>query len=142
MSDTPEPIEREIRIAARPEIVFGYFTDPEKMVRWKGTEASLDPTPGGLFRVRIGDGVVIEGRYLEIVPYQRVVFAWGWQQNTPQRPPDSSTVTITLSEEGGGTLVRLRHQGLPAALRSETALGWDHFLPRLVAAAERESSPR
>lgn len=142
MSDTPEPIEREIRIAARPETVFGYFTDPEKMVRWKGTEASLDPRPGGLFRVRISDGVVIEGRYLEIVPYQRVVFAWGWQQSTPQRPPDSSTVTITLSEEGGGTLVRLRHQGLPAALRTETALGWGHFLPRLVAAAEREPSPR
>ena len=32
-------VEREVRIAARPEIVFGFFTDPATMIRWKGTDA-------------------------------------------------------------------------------------------------------
>src|SRR5213080_2708377 len=43
--------EHELRIAARPETVFGYFTDPEKMVQWMGAEATLDPRPGGVCRI-------------------------------------------------------------------------------------------
>ena len=35
-------IEREIRVEARPETVFAFFTDPEKYVRWKGRHAQLD----------------------------------------------------------------------------------------------------
>lgn len=27
---------REIRVNARPETVFAYFTDPAKMMKWKG----------------------------------------------------------------------------------------------------------
>jgi hypothetical protein len=46
-------------------------------------------------------------------------------------------VEITLTPEGAGTLVRLRHFGLPSeALRRQHAEGWDFFLPRLGAAVE------
>ncbi len=40
-------LERVVRIAARPETVFSYFTDPKKMTLWKGISAQLDPQPGG-----------------------------------------------------------------------------------------------
>ena len=56
--DQPEVatvVEREVRIAARPETVFEFFTDPDKMVLWKGREADLDPQPGGIYRVEMGD---------------------------------------------------------------------------------------
>ena len=43
--------ELEVRIQAPPETVFEFFVDPEKMTRWKGTEAELDPRPGGRYRV-------------------------------------------------------------------------------------------
>ena len=43
----PDAGELEVRIQARPETVFEFFVDPEKMRRWKGTEAELDPRPGG-----------------------------------------------------------------------------------------------
>ena len=33
----PETGELEVRIQARPETVFEFFTDPEKMRRWKGS---------------------------------------------------------------------------------------------------------
>ena len=59
--DQPEVatvVEREVRIAARPETVFEFFTDPEKMVLWKGRQASLDPRPGGIYRVEMGDQIV------------------------------------------------------------------------------------
>jgi len=38
-------IEREIRIAARPETVFAFWTDPGKMARWMGRDVRLDPRP-------------------------------------------------------------------------------------------------
>ena len=35
----PETGELEVRIRARPETVFEFFTDPEKMRRWKGSSS-------------------------------------------------------------------------------------------------------
>ncbi len=40
-----DAVEKEVRIAARPETIFPFFTDPEQMVRWKGTSATRDPRP-------------------------------------------------------------------------------------------------
>jgi uncharacterized protein YbjT (DUF2867 family) len=50
VADHP-PIEREIRIAATPETVFAFLTDPEKIVQWWGQAAMIDPQPGGVFRI-------------------------------------------------------------------------------------------
>ena len=55
-------IEREIRIAAPPDVIFGFFTDPEKMIRWKGTTAELDPRPGGIYRVNVTGREITEAR--------------------------------------------------------------------------------
>jgi uncharacterized protein YndB with AHSA1/START domain len=49
-----DAVEHEIRIAARPETVFSYFTDPSKMVEWFGVEAMLDPRPSGICRITFG----------------------------------------------------------------------------------------
>jgi uncharacterized protein YndB with AHSA1/START domain len=83
-------VEREIRIAARPETVFDFFVDPEKMVRWKGRRAELDPRPGGVYRVDINDQAIARGEYVEIDAPNRVVFTWGWEGNGIPVPPGSS----------------------------------------------------
>jgi uncharacterized protein YndB with AHSA1/START domain len=135
-------LEREIRIAARPETVFAFFTDPVKLIQWKGIKATLDPRPGGIYRVDINGRDVARGEYLEITPYSRVVFTWGWEGEGSPLPPGASTVEISLIAEGEGTVVRLRHLGLPDDQRAVHAEGWDHFLPRLIASAEgRDPGP-
>ena len=96
--------------------------------------------PGGVYRVDIDGRNVAHGEYLEIVPYSRVVFTWGWEGDDSPLPPGSSTVEITLVADGDGTIVRLRHLGLPAEAQASHAEGWDHFLPRLVVAAEGRAS--
>ena len=133
---TDEVVEREIRIAARPATVFAFFTDPEKMLRWKGIRADLDARPGGIYRVDIDGQHVARGEYVEVVPHSRVVFTWGWEGDGGTPPPGGSTVEITLAADGDGTIVHLRHFGLSAEERVSHGLGWDHFVPRLVAAAE------
>lgn len=42
-------IEHSLQIAASPAVVFSYFTDAQRLVRWKGISANLDPRPGGAF---------------------------------------------------------------------------------------------
>lgn len=135
-----DAVEREVRIAARPETVFEFFTDPEKMIRWKGRRAELDARPGGTYRVEINDQAVALGEYVEVDPPGRIVFTWGWEgqeggQGEHAVPPGSSRVEITLEPHGDGTLVRLRHLDLPAESRELHGQGWDLYLGRLTAAA-------
>jgi uncharacterized protein YndB with AHSA1/START domain len=132
-------VEREIRIAARPETVFEFFVDPEKMVEWKGRRAELDPRPGGIYRVEINEQAIARGEYVEIDAPTRVVFTWGWEgQESGEHavPPGSSRVEIELTPVADGTLVRLRHLDLPEESRAIHGEGWDLYLGRLAAVVE------
>jgi uncharacterized protein YndB with AHSA1/START domain len=130
-------VEREIRVEAQPETVFPFFTDPEKMVRWMAVGATLDPRPGGVFSLNMVEEYFMEGEYLVVDPYRRVVFTWGYgffPDDSNPLPPGASTVEVEFVPEGEATLVRLRHR-VPAELTDFHAMGWDNYLPRLAIAA-------
>lgn len=130
-------VEREVRIAARPETIFPFFLEPEKLTRWLGASATLEPHPGGVFHVFSNEQAIISGQYLEVEPFRRVVFTWGWEHENAPLAPGSTTVEITLVAEGNETILRLRHTGLPSEQKSEKqAAGWEHYLHRLMVAAE------
>jgi uncharacterized protein YndB with AHSA1/START domain len=128
-------LEREIRIEAQPATVFEFFTNPELLLRWKGLEATLEPRPGGVYRVVVNSRSTVRGEFVEVVPHSRVVFTWGFEETDGLLPPGASTVEVTLSPDGDGTLVRLVHRDLPAAAVEQHGKGWDHFLDRLRGAA-------
>lgn len=132
MSDGDLRVER--RIAARPSDVYAFLTDSVRWARWQGASAEIDAVPGGLFRMAMANGTTAEGRFVQLVRDQRVVFTWGWQ-GSPTVPPGSSTVEIELAPDGDGTLVRLVHRGLPPEDRAIHAAGWARYLPRLAIAA-------
>lgn len=135
-----EAVEREVRIAARPETVFDFLVDPEKQILWMGRRAELDPRPGGTYRVEINDQATARGEYVEVVPPSRVLFTFGWEGQQAGEgehgvPPGSSRVEVTLEPDGDGTLVRLRHFGLPEQAREMHGQGWELYLGRLAVAA-------
>jgi uncharacterized protein YndB with AHSA1/START domain len=129
-------VELERRIAAPPEIVFSYFTDPDRYRLWQGIGAELDPRPGGMFRVTQNDaGFVSRGEFIELEPPSRLVFSWGWE-GIDGLPPGASTVEIDLVPDGDGTILRLRHSGLPSDSACDLhAFGWGVGLDDLVAVA-------
>ena len=142
LNEESVPVEREVRIDAPPEVIFKFFVDPEQMIRWKGVDATLDPRPGGIYRVNVTGADVVRGEYVEVSPNERVVFTWGWEGEGNPVPPGSSTVEITLVPDGATTLVRLRHHGLPGGPEDRHAEGWEHYLARLAAAAAgRDAGP-
>ena len=103
-------VRREVEVAAPPATVFAFLTDPDKILRWMGTEATVDPNPGGLY-------------------------SFGWEGGQ-KVPPESSLIEIDLLDKAGGTLVRMTHSGLPdEEQRASHEKGWNHYLGRLVVAA-------
>jgi uncharacterized protein YndB with AHSA1/START domain len=128
------PLEREVRVEAPPDVVFQFFVDPDQMVRWKGVAATLDPRPGGVYRVNVTGTHVARGEYVEVVPNERVVFTWGWEDEGNPVPPGASRVEVTLVPDGSATIVRLRHLGLPGGPEDRHADGWEHYMARLVVA--------
>lgn len=132
-------VEQTLRISARPETVWRYWTDPQRMCDWWGAAAELDPRPGGTCRVDMGGGPVMVGEYLELVPHERIVFSFGWEptDGAPAVAPGSTRVEVTLTPDSGDTIMSLRHTGLPAAIADEHRSGWAHFLPLLAAAVNR-----
>jgi uncharacterized protein YndB with AHSA1/START domain len=126
---------REIMIDATPETIWPFLVDPSKHVEWLGTEADIDPRPGGVYRVNVQGIHQSAGEYLEVVPQQKVAFTFGWEEEGNPIRPGSSKIEITLHPEGDKTLVRLVHSGIPEDAVSDHTQGWDHYLGRLAIAA-------
>jgi len=130
-------IERELTIAARPETVWEFLVDPEKAARWMGRDLTLEPRPGGRYRVDVIPGSVALGEFVEVDPPRRLVWTWGWEPGSlGAEAPGSTTIEVDLVPEGDGTRLRFVHRGLPdEGAGQRHAHGWDHYLARLVVAA-------
>lgn len=95
----PFVVHREAHIAAPPAAVFALMTDPEKILRWMGTEAQVEPQPGGLYLVNVTGARFARGSFREVVPVHRLAYSFGWD-GSEVVPPGSSLVEIDLIEQG------------------------------------------
>lgn len=147
MADTA-PVQVSMHIQGTPPDVFCFFTDPALYVQWMGSEAELEPVPGGVYRVRMPDGFEAAGRFLEVDHPHLIVFSWGFADDeaaartkheggepggAAAMPAGSTRVTVSLRDEDGGTRLNLRHENLPSPeLREGHQVAWDTYLARLA----------
>jgi uncharacterized protein YndB with AHSA1/START domain len=138
-------IEREIHVAAPPEVVFEVVSRPEHLREWWPDEADLEPTPGAVGELVWGDrtapdSMVVPITVLEVEPPRRFSFRWVYPDGKPAASGNSLLVTFELIPSGSGTLLRLtetgfREKGWEAAVLEEQfhehVIGWDRYLPRL-----------
>jgi len=121
-----------VTIGASPQTVFEHLVERDKMLRWMGVSAEFEAKPGTPLTIVTNPGNTASGEFLEVVPYERVVFTWGWVGNA-KIPPGSSTVEISLKAVGDNTELTLVHTGLPSEQDFvEHTSGWTHFLDRLT----------
>jgi uncharacterized protein YndB with AHSA1/START domain len=125
----PPPVVASVRIAAPPELVFPYFTDPALAMRWIASRAELDPRPGGVFAIDV-DGNPARGTYVEVDPPHRVIFTWG-VLNSDELPPGSTWVEVVIEADRDDTVVTLTHHGLPYGFRASHQEGWTRHLGTL-----------
>ena len=74
---------------------------------------------------------------MELNPFERIVFTWGWASSPLSvLPPGSTVVTVHLRPDGDGTLLTLTQDTLPDRERQLHEAGWSLYLDRLVTVAE------
>jgi uncharacterized protein YndB with AHSA1/START domain len=130
-------------LAAAPEKVFAAFSDARLVARWLSpspeitlTLLQFDFRVGGAYRFayHLPDRktVIVGGVYRSIKPPSAIVFSWIIE------PPDEhagieSEVTVTITAEGSGTELRIRHARL---IRADAILrhheGWRGAVDQLA----------
>jgi uncharacterized protein YndB with AHSA1/START domain len=130
ISHGAEAIHQEPLIASRRARVFAALTDAgqfEKLTRLSaaaqtmGLEhkpAGIDAKPGGAFELF---GGYVTGRFLELVPSERIVQAW----RAASWPPGSYSIArFQLIEQGTATRIVFDHGGFPTGQAEHLAEGW------------------
>ena len=122
------------------ERVFRAWTDAAELARWFAPSAEystrvpeLDLKVGGKYKLEMqhkgGNINKVGGTYREIVPPEKIVFTWRWE-NDPSA--HESLVTIEFLDLGPATQVLLTHVQLPDVdQRDKHSQGWDGCLTRL-----------
>ena len=135
-------IRRELFIDAEQAVVFAFFTDPDKMMRWMGVGCDLDPRPGGIYLVNVNGSNSARGEFEEVTPNSRLVFTFGWEDEVFGVTPGTSRIEVELSPKNGGTHLSFVHSGLPEPAVAPHTDGWTHYLGRLaIAAGGRDPGP-
>lgn len=104
-------LERDVDVAV--ELVWKAWTTPEHLREWfvpkpwSIASCELDLRPGGIFRTVMrspeGEEFPNEGCYLEVVPYQRLVFTDALLPGFRPAAEPFFTGVLELSRQGAGT---------------------------------------
>jgi uncharacterized protein YndB with AHSA1/START domain len=135
---TPRSFTLTWILDAPPETVFAAWTDPARLGWFYNDQQPIPDEPIEL-DLRVGGAwrqmMVIDeetsyftgGVYREIVPNERLVFAWGAADGWPQLDPDdldqSPQVSLRLKQTNSGTKMTL-YVELPASLPDDGVPSW------------------
>lgn len=125
-------------IRGKREKVFEAWTRPELVQNWfcpeglRVVSAEVDARVGGKYRISMkGDDDVYTayGTYQEIVPQQKLVFTWQWDEHDLVE----TLVTVEFKDKNGGTEITLTHNKFvdPKAVKFHKE-GWTSTLENLA----------
>jgi len=128
---------------APPTLVFQAFVEPRHLLQWMGPharpviESETDPRPGGKWRARLaappgGNELRQHGVYREVVPGERLVYTFAWEDEGEVGP--ETLITVTFADRGGRTLMTFHQAPFATASSLEGHRGgWGETFDRLVA---------
>jgi uncharacterized protein YndB with AHSA1/START domain len=134
-------------LRSKPERVYRAFTDAAAFTKWLPPHGftcqvhELDAKVGGSYRMSFinfstGNGHSFGGKYLELVPDQRVRYNARFDDTNL---PGEMITTITITPVSVGVEVNIVQEGLPDAIPVEACyLGWQESLELLTRLVEPE----
>ncbi|NKC11133.1 MAG: SRPBCC domain-containing protein [Gammaproteobacteria bacterium] len=139
MAEVGEALTLERRLSAPVSAVYEAITDPQKLGRWLAPgnmvaeEVIAEVRVGGTLRIAMrdpdtGNSHITNGVYHEVVPGQRLVHTWQWEDSEHE-----TLVTIDLSAlDSATTLLRLTHARFPGTgMRDQHKAGWHACIGKL-----------
>jgi len=110
-------LRQTVTFKAKADAVYGMLMDAKKHSALAGGEAKISRRIGGNFNI----GGYIQGTNLELVPDQKIVQAWRYEDW-----PEGyySKVTFTIKEENGKTKMTFTQVGIPAQFYEDIKQGW------------------
>lgn len=144
-------------VNASPETIYRAFVDPEALVAWlppegmKGRIDAFDARPGGVYRMTLAflapdhrtpgktsaHEDVVEGRFLQLVPNERIVQAATFDSDDPQFAGEM-VMTWLLEAGPEGTRVTIFCENVPPGISKEDHdAGLASSLSNLAAYVER-----
>ena len=100
------------RFEAPVAVVWRMWESRDHIIRWWGpegftcTDFDLDFRPGGKWRSGMISDIYPKswsnGTFIEIVPHERIVMSFVWEQGSGE--PTDTTITVTFEEQDGETL--------------------------------------
>jgi len=157
-----DSVEREILIAAGPEVVWRVITEPEQISRWFSDEAHIDARPGadGTLTWRPGGrggarqvDLIVPIRVVDAEPFRRFSFRWNHTEGVEPDRRNSALVEFSLLEEADGTRLRVLESSIDAVTndeesntryREDHARGWERHLGEMrdyVASTRGRAAP-
>jgi uncharacterized protein YndB with AHSA1/START domain len=145
-----DSVEREILIEAPPEVVWGVVTEPDQISRWFSDAAEVEPLAGAtgalIWRAggRAGNNefdATVAIRVVSAEPYRRFCFRWNYPEGAEPDERNSALVEFILTEEPGGTRLRVIESGIDAVTHDDEgkakyleshAQGWVKHLGELL----------
>lgn len=102
---------------ADKEVVFQAWTKEEQLKQWWGlsglttTVEAMEVSIGGKYRFHMqapnGQEYILEGRYIDIIPNEKLSFTWRWVNEGDDS--EETLVTIDFVEKDGKTELFLTH---------------------------------
>jgi len=139
------PAARELTVTrvlnAPRDLVFKMWLDPKHVMQWWGpkhhpaTRITWDARPGGQWRnclrsVETGKELWHHGVFHEVVPPERLVFSFVWEEEGERGV--ENIVTITLADQGPRTLLTLHQAPFQSAGECDGhGEGWGSSFDRL-----------
>ena len=130
---------------ASPGRVYEAWTDPNQLLKWWGPEGMTVPkhdlniTNGGSYRTTMvgpdGSEHTVSGVYKELIPNQRVVMTWGWEQDGVRG--HETEIRVEFEAKGEGTVMRFEQAVFDTADSCQKhSHGWSSSFNKLPAVVE------
>lgn len=123
-----------VHVDAAAAEAFAYWTDPDHMAAWLGSDISCDATDGGVFAFTLDEGPTVRGVFEVLIRSRFIRFRWDFDhEQVPLPPTGVGPASILFTPTASATRIDVEQVVHASAVQAGEflAAAWAHTLGRL-----------